>query len=64
MLFDAFTSRLRAAVRIRPNAGAAELRLTMLVKREIIFQFNCSIISLSLTIFAATKVVLHKNQLA
>ena len=62
MLFDAFTSRLRAAVRIRPNAGAAELRLTMLVKREIIFQFNCSIISLSLTIFAATKVVLHKNQ--
>ena len=28
----------RAAVRIRPNAGAAELRLTMLVKREIIFR--------------------------
>ena len=55
MLFDAFTSRLRAAVRIRPNAHAAELRLTMLGKREILFQFNCSIISLILTLFSATK---------
>ena len=65
MLECSSTHSLRAAaVRIRPNAGAAELRLTMLVKREIIFQFNCSIISLSLTIFAATKVVLHKNQSA
>ena len=61
MLFDAFTSRLRTAVRLRPNARAAELRLIMLVKREILFQFNCSIISLSLTLFAATKAILHKN---
>ena len=53
-----------------PQCGYVQMQvlqnfcLTMLVKREIIFQFNCSIISLSLTIFAATKVVLHKNQSA